>query len=113
MATRQSIAGEIINIGPDEEFVEISQLAETIADLLDFPLEPVYVDDRPQEVRLATCSANKARELLGYKTTVSLRDGLAQMIDFIKLHQPQPFKYHLDLEIINDLTPKTWSDRLF
>jgi len=113
MATRQSIAGEIINIGPDEEFVEISQLAETIADLLDFPLEPVYVDDRPQEVRLATCSANKARELLGYKTTVSLRDGLAQMINFIKLHQPQPFKYHLDLEIINDLTPKTWSDRLF
>ena len=38
MATRKSTAGEIINIGPDEEFVEISQLAETIADLLDFLL---------------------------------------------------------------------------
>jgi UDP-glucose 4-epimerase len=113
MAIRPTVAGETINIGPDEEFVEIVELAETIADLLNFPLDPVFVEDRPQEVKLATCSAEKARAMLDYKTAVSLRDGLSQMIEFVRLHQPQPFKYHLDLEIINGRTPKTWSERLF
>lgn len=113
MALRDSIVGETINIGPDEEFVEIIELAEIIANLLRFNLDPVFMEDRPQEVKMATCSADKARELLGYKTTVSLKDGLQQMIDYIALHRPQPFKYHLDLEIINEKTPKTWSERLF
>ena len=35
--------------------------------------EPIYKKDRPQEVKHATCSANKARELLNYKTKVSLK----------------------------------------
>lgn len=113
MALRPSVAGETINIGPDEEFVEIIELAETVANLLAFNLDPVFMEDRPQEVKMASCSAAKARELLDYKTTVNLRDGLEQMIDYIRLHKPQPFKYHLDLEIINDKTPKTWSERLF
>jgi UDP-glucose 4-epimerase len=66
----------VINIGPDEEFVQIIELAETIADLLDFDLDPVFMADRPQEVKNATCSADKARSLLGYATKVSLRGGL-------------------------------------
>lgn len=113
MALRPSVAGEIINIGPDEEFVEIIELAETISNLLAFNLDPQFMPDRPQEVKMASCSADKARAMLDYGTTVSLRDGLTQMIDFIQVHKPQPFKYHLDLEIINELTPKTWSERLF
>ena len=59
------------------------------------------------------CSATKAREFFDYKTTVNLRDGLEQMIEYIRLHKPQPFKYHLDLEIIKEKPPKTWSERLF
>ena len=43
---------------------------------------------------------------------MSLREGLQQMIDYIQKRGPTPFKYHLDLEIINDKTPKTWSERL-
>jgi UDP-glucose 4-epimerase len=76
MAFRPEFAGEVINIGPDEEFVQIIELAETIADLLDFDLDPVFMADRPQEVKNATCSADKARSLLGYATKVSLRGGL-------------------------------------
>ena len=112
LATRDSVIGEVINIGPDEEFVEINDLANEIANLLGFNLDPVYVEDRPQEVKLATCSADKARALLGYRTTVDLRSGLAQMIEYIMQHKPTPFKYHLDLEIINEKTPDTWKNRL-
>lgn len=65
LAFQDNVVGEVINIGPDEEFVTINTLAETIAGLLNFDLHPTYMPGRPQEVRLATCSADKARRLLG------------------------------------------------
>lgn len=113
LAFQDNVVGEVINIGPDEEFVTINELAETIADLLDFDLNPIYVPDRPQEVKLATCSADKARRLLGYETKYTLRQGLTEMITYIKEKKPRKFRYHLDLEIVNEKTPRTWKDRLF
>jgi UDP-glucose 4-epimerase len=110
---QENVVGEIINIGPDEEFVTIKELAETIAKLLDFDLDPKYMPGRPQEVKLATCSADKARKLLGYKTKYTLEQGLQEMIDHIKERGIKPFKYHLDLEIINEKTPETWKKKLF
>jgi UDP-glucose 4-epimerase len=113
MAFSPKVVGEIINIGPDEESVTVMELAETVANLLQFNLNPVFLPDRPLEVKLATCSSDKARALLGYKTSTTLRDGLVQMIDYIRTRGVLPFKYHLDLEIINEKTPKSWSERLF
>ncbi len=113
MVFRDNILGEIINIGPDEDFITINKLAETIAELIGFDLKPIYVPGRPQEVELATCSADKARKLLNYSTKVTLKDGLQQMIDYIKEHGTRRFRYHLDLEIINEKTPKTWTKKMF
>ncbi len=113
VAFQKGLNGEIINIGPDEEFITINKLAEVIAGLIGFKLEPIYMPDRPQEVRLANCSADKARKLLGYKTRYTLKNGLQEMIEYIRTRGPKPFKYHLDLEIINQKTPKTWKDRMF
>ncbi|HUO50634.1 MAG TPA: NAD-dependent epimerase/dehydratase family protein [Candidatus Paceibacterota bacterium] len=113
MATESHVVGETINIGPDEEFITINDLAKMIAKLLDFNLQPVYMPGRPQEVKHATCSADKARAMLGYKTTTSLEDGLSSMIEYIKLRGTKPFHYHLELEIVSDKTPRTWKDRLF
>jgi UDP-glucose 4-epimerase len=113
LAFLPDVVGELVNIGPDEEFVSINELAKTIADLLDFKLSPVYVTGRPQEVRLATCSANKARKILGYKTQYTLRQGLQEIIDYIQTSGTKKFRYHLDVEIINNKTPNTWKDRMF
>lgn len=113
MAYLPNVVGEIINIGPDAEFITINELCDTIRDLLGFEEEPIYLPGRPQEVRYATCSADKARELLGYNPKISLRSGLSSMIEHIRSVGPRPFDYHLDLEIINDKTPQTWKDRLF
>jgi UDP-glucose 4-epimerase len=113
LATEPSVNGEVINIGPDDEFITIRELAETIGELLSFEVRPVYVRSRPQEVVLANCSADKARRLLNYETQVKLRDGLAAVIEHIRQRGPRPFKYHIDLEIINDKTPDTWKDKLF
>ncbi len=108
-----SLNGQVINIGPDEEFITILQLAETIAGILSFKLDPVFMPVRPVEVELATCSADKARKYLGYKTEYTLKQGLTEMIDYIKDKGTKSFKYHLNLEIINEKTPKTWSEHLF
>ena len=113
LAFQEDVVGETINIGPDEEFVTILELADVIADKLNFNLDPVFMPGRPQEVKLATCSADKARRILGYETKVSLSSGIEKMIEYIEQKGTRRFRYHLDLEIINDKCPKTWSDRLF
>ena len=112
-AFNQKAKGEIINIGPDDEFITINELANLVGNLLTFNVNPIYKKGRPKEVFLANCSANKARKLFNYKPQCTLKDGLKKMIEYIKQRGPRPFKYHLDLEIINELTPDTWKNKLF
>jgi UDP-glucose 4-epimerase len=110
---RDDVVGEVFNIGPDAEFVTINELAATLAEILDFDLHPVYLPDRPQEVRFATCSADKARQMLGYKSNVTLRQGLTELAEYIRRTGPRRFRYHLDVEIVNEKTPRSWLDRMF
>ena len=114
MGIRPGLSAEIINIGPDEHeaYVSILELAQILAELLAFDLDPVFVADRPQEVRYASCSADKARRLLGYETKVTLREGLASMIAWIRANGPRPFEYHLPIEIDSPIVPETWRERL-
>ena len=107
------IKSEVINVGPDNEFVTINQLAKEVLDLTGSELVPLYYPDRPKEVRYANCSAKKAKELLGYEAKTELREGLADLIAYIKDKGIKPFDYRLPLEIINDKTPITWKNQLF
>ncbi len=113
MAFNNNCVKEIINIGPDDEFITINELAETIAKILNFDLNIQYTQGRPQEVTFANCSADKARQLFDYNPKVKLEEGLKEMIQWIKKRGIKEFKYHLDLEIKNNKTPKTWSKKLF
>lgn len=106
------VDGMIINIGPDEEFVTINELAKRIAKILNFDLNPIYMPGRPQEVKHANCSADRAREYLGYKTTTTLDEGLEELVEWIRFKGAKPFEYHLPLEFTTEKTPKTWTDRL-
>jgi UDP-glucose 4-epimerase len=113
MVYRDNVLGEVINVGPDEDPVTINELAEVLAELLDFDLKPVYVPTRPQEVKHATCSADKARKLLDYRNSTPLRIALQKTIDYVRERQTRPFEYHLGLEIVNHKTPETWVKQLF
>jgi len=112
-ALDSNIDGEIFNVGPDEEFVTINELAQTIAEIIDFPLQPVYMSGRPQEVKLANCSSDKIRRYFDYRTQYSLHDGLCKMVDYIKKYGTKSFQYHIDLEIENQRTPLTWKKKIF
>jgi UDP-glucose 4-epimerase len=112
MGTLPGLSGEIINIGPDTETVSINELARILGELLNFKLDPIYVPDRPKEVKNTSCSADKARRLLGYETKVSLCEGLQRMVDWIRQHGTKPFSYHLPIEIDSPLVPATWKSHL-
>lgn len=99
---------QVTNIGPDEEFVTINELANRISKILNFNLDPIYVADRPQEIKLANCSAKKARKLLGYSTNTTLDSGLKELVNWIIDKGTKPFDYHLPIEIVNENTPDTW-----
>jgi UDP-glucose 4-epimerase len=114
MAFQDNVVGEVINIGPDEGPVTINTLAQIVRSVTKTTSIPTqYMPGRPQEVRIALCSSNKARTLLGYETKTYLRTAIMHMVDYIRARGVRPFDYHLPLEIVNDLTPKTWTERLF
>jgi UDP-glucose 4-epimerase len=104
--------GEVVNIGPDEEFVSINCLFRRLKEIIGSECEAIHVTDRPQEVKNAVCSATKARDLLGYRTTRTLDAGLNDIVNYIRVVGPRKFRYHLDIEIRNHRTPRTWTERL-
>jgi UDP-glucose 4-epimerase len=111
MATDPACAGEVINVGPDDEFVSVLDLATLVARLVGAELRCDFLPPQPREVALANCSASKARALLGYRPRVSLEEGLREMIDWIRARGPRPFRHHIELEIVNQALPQTWSKR--
>ena len=110
--------GEVINIGPKEEY-GINDLSDIVLKTF-FPdgnvsqqLKPAYVALRPQEVMEAYCTNDKATRLLGYKTTVTLEEGVEKMIEWAKKKGPQKFKYLKNgVELKTKDLPKTWSEEL-
>lgn len=114
----KEINGEVINIGPKEEHT-INELADVVLGIF-FPdgnipkqLKPKYLPLRPQEVMEAYCTNAKATKLLGYKTTVSLKEGVAKMIEWARKKGAQKFKYLKDgVELPAENLPQTWSEEL-
>jgi len=113
LMTDKHILSETINIGPDEDTITINELYKKLANKFQFNKEPEYFLDRPNEVKHAFCSSDKARKILNYKTTVTLDESIDKVINFIKKNGTKKFKYNYELEIKNEKTPKTWIDQIF
>ncbi len=113
LITDRNIYSQTVNIGPDEEYITINELFRIISNKLQFNQQPKYFKDRPNEVKIATCSSDKARKILNYNTKVGLDEAIDKVINYIKLKGTKEFKYNYTLEIDNEKTPITWKERLF
>lgn len=102
LLTDPKILSQAVNIGPDEEFTSINELYQLLSNKLKFNLEPKYLEDRPNEVKHATCSSDKARKILNYKTSVKLDESLDKIIEYIKSNGAKDFEYNLSIEIDNE-----------
>tara|TARA_B100000787_G_scaffold169633_1_gene161442 strand:- start:1438 stop:2439 length:1002 start_codon:yes stop_codon:yes gene_type:complete len=113
LATDPLIKSVLVNIGPEDNFISINELFRIISNKLKFNQEAIYYEDRPNEVKLAHCSAEKAKNLLGYKRSISLDKSIETIIEYIKKVGPKKFEYNYELEIANEKTPKTWLKKVF
>ena len=111
LALDDSINKEIINIGPDEETVTLNELAKLVNNEIRFNGESVHVRARPKEVKEASCSSDKARKLLNYKTKTSLKESIKLTADFIRNRGVKSFNYNLPIEIKSEITPETWTKK--
>lgn len=113
------ISGEVINIGPDGGEISILELASEITKLVkthDGKQSGIqYMNDRPNEVKEAWCSSDKARKLLDFKPTTPLNQCLAEMVLYIKQQNEivgvKEFEYGFPIEIEKGC-PTTWSKKL-
>ena len=113
LATDPNVISQIFNIGPDENYITINELYKKVSNIMKFNKDPIYYPDRPNEVKYSNCSADKARDILGYKTEYDVDRSLKRMAEFIKKNGVKKFVYNYDLEINNELTPETWSKKFF
>lgn len=107
-------SGEVFNIGPDHgSEISISKLSKLVHTYFNAEPNEIYLDERPQEVKNAWVSTEKAKLLLNYETKNSIEDVVRDTITWIKNSPSRDFNYHLDIEIVTEKTPKTWTERLF
>lgn len=102
IATVDGVTGETINVGSGKE-IAIGALAEQLADLMDrrvrITADPQRVRPSASEVDRLLCDNTRARDLLKWEPTTSLRDGLRQTIEWFttteNLRGYQPNRYHV------------------
>jgi nucleoside-diphosphate-sugar epimerase len=86
-ATRDGVAGEVLNIGRGEE-VSMRTLATTVLRLLGDPIQPEFgaLPDRPNEIWRMFGDSRRAQTLLGWSPAHTLEDGLARTIEWYRTH---------------------------
>jgi UDP-glucose 4-epimerase len=114
-ANKDSItSGEVFNIGPDHgSEITIRELADIVHKYFNAETKIIHVPERPQEVKDAWVSTEKAKNILKYTTKYTTEDTVSDTVVWIKNSPKRQFNYHLELEIITEKTPKTWTDKLF
>lgn len=104
----------VFNIGPDHgSEITINALASMVGVYLNKNIDIINMPARPCEVVDAWVDTSKAKEQLNYTTEHSVQDTVRDTITWIRNEPERSFNYHIPLEIINEHTPKTWTDKLF
>jgi len=86
-ADSDGATGAVANIAGGAR-ISLNELVGLIAELTGCEKEPVYAPPRVGDVRDSQADVRRARELLGFEPRTSLRDGLAETVEYFrKLHE--------------------------
>lgn len=83
MATREGGDGELINVGSGSE-LSVNELYAQLAKLTETRQDPVYAAARPGELQRIVVDPSKAGEVLGWKPSVPLEDGLQRTVAWFR-----------------------------
>lgn len=98
---------ETFNIGGQNVYT-VNELAKTIIEVSGKRIEPIYLPDRAQEVKIAYCDTSKAKRKLGLEETTSLKVAIENMWKWAKEKGPQEPKYLDYLELPSNKVPENW-----
>jgi UDP-glucose 4-epimerase len=104
-----NVGGGVFNVGADKAYT-INELSDVIQAVSGIRIPPKFVDDRPQEVKLAVSDHTLAKKHLGYVDKTPLIEGIKLTWEYAKNMGPQ--KATLDqVELPNNKMPKNWKIR--
>jgi len=83
LALEAPLGGEVFQIGTGKE-TSVLELATLLQQILNCPAEINFVPARRGEVRRSFCDISKAKVILGFEATRSLREGLEETCHWFK-----------------------------
>jgi len=78
-AAESECTGEALNIGCGDN-TTINSLVDSINDILDTEIDPIYADPRPGDVRHSHADISKAREAIDYDPQIDFQEGLKRTV---------------------------------
>jgi nucleoside-diphosphate-sugar epimerase len=75
--------GEVINIACGQA-ITVNAIIDMINCTVGKTIKPVYADPRPGDIKHSLADVTAATKLLGYKPTISFREGLEKAIDWYR-----------------------------
>jgi len=82
-------ASEVINVGCGQR-ISLNDLVLLLNDILGTDIRPIYEKGRPGDVKHSLADLEKARKLLGYEVKISVREGLARLVEWLAAGESQP-----------------------
>lgn len=82
-ASAPDAVGHAMNIGCGQQ-ISLNTVLRIAGELLGVDVDPEYREPRPGDVRDSLADISLAQQLLGYKPTVSFRDGLAYTVNSLR-----------------------------
>jgi UDP-glucose 4-epimerase len=89
LAADSDLSDVVLHLASERE-TTIRELAELILEIVGSDVEIVHHDKRPGEVERNFANADRAREVLGWEPELSLRDGMAETIEWFRAHDTIP-----------------------
>lgn len=94
------------NIGADKDY-SLNELSSIIQKVTGIKIEPIYIADRPQEVKVAIADHTLAKKYLRYQDKTTLEKGIKVTWEYAKSLGPQEYDYG-GIEIPSPKLPANW-----
>lgn len=105
----EKVSGMTFNIGADKDY-SVNDLSKVVQKISEINIDPIYIADRPQEVKVAISDHKMAKKYLEYKDKTSLLDGIEQTWQYAKQIGPQEYVYD-EVELDSPVLPKNWKKK--
>jgi UDP-glucose 4-epimerase len=87
LALAPTAVGQVLNIGGGSRS-SVNQILATLEEILGRPIGREHGPPQPGDVRDTWADTSRARQVLGFAPRVSLREGLARQVEWLRMTSP-------------------------